>query len=301
MLSVGAEQLHFIICIAGLPQEAVNEVQAIPGAVFTGAKDNVPILKPLRPPYGYRHGMSDYYLGEIAKRVEKFPPSHDVGVALAYAKHSSGSEDFVRNFFPFAAVAPFTPIFPDAFERRRRHSELLNCVTRVQAVVTRLREQIAVMRDRLSGQIFSPLTLPLQNFRSGVVEGAMFDLFNSLWETHDMRARIEQCCRSITEVHPVLRKPEWSRERFFEDARELRFKSPGSDRHGMARVVAASHLPSCLIKGRVRLGGPIDALFHYDCEYERGELDAVYPNCHGLDTAPSKRTHVNIAPSDAIR
>lgn len=293
--------MHFIICIAGLPHEAVNAISAIPSASFTGTKGNSPILKSLKEPYDYRPGMSDYYLYEIAKRLELIPPRDDVGIALAYANHSSGTRQFVRNFFPFAAVAPFAPFFPYAYEKHERRSELLMFVDRIQSVVTNLRAQIAVVRDSLSGRNFSPLTLPIRNFRSDVLEEAMFNLFERLNTAEDMRALINQCCQSIAAKHPVIRRPEWSRLPFFQDDRALRFKSPGTDRHGMARSMEAPHLPSCLIKSRARLGGPIDALFHYDCEYEHENVDPSYPNCHGAEIVPAKRTHVNIAPSDAIR
>ena len=78
-------------------------------------------------------------------------------------------------------------------------------------------------------------------------------------------------------------------------------RPPGTDRHGAARLVGVGHKAYCLINGRVRLGGPFDALLHYDCDYERGAVDRKYLNCHGAPQEPAKATHVNIAPSDAIR
>jgi hypothetical protein len=69
----------------------------------------------------------------------------------------------------------------------------------------------------------------------------------------------------------------------------------------MARLQGQGHLPECLISARVRLGGPFDSRFHFDCEYEKKGLDPIYPNCHGADTAPAANSHVNIAPSDYVR
>jgi hypothetical protein len=296
--------VQFIACIGGLPREAAAEIAARSPAPFTGAKDNLPIVRAMKPPYAYRPGMSDYYLGEMAKRLEGLPPKGEVGIALAYANYGPSSEQFVRAFFPYAAVAQFEPFYPEAHEKHRRRAELLEFIDRVQTVVTTLRQRVAVMRDTLSGQNFSPLTLPLRNFQSGVLHEAISSIFTAIATAEDLRGVVNEHCASILAKHPLMRIQDGRHRRhqpYFQDDRSLRFKSPGKDRHGMARLLTDSHEPACLINSRARLGGPFDALFHYDCDYGNRRLDINYPNCHGEGTEPCKPTHVNIAPSDAIR
>ena len=296
--------MQFIVCIGGLPREAVEEIGATSPARFTGAKDNLPIIRAIKPPYEYRPGMSDYYLGEMVRRLGALPLTEEVGIALAYADYGPSSEQFVEAFFPYAAVAPFDPFYPDAHEKHQRRAELLSFVERVRTAVAALRLRVAIVRDMLSGQNFSPLTLPLRNFKSGVLDQAIAGIFNALATTEDLRSVINDGCASILAKHPLKRMQDGRYRRqppYFQDDRSLRFKSPGTDRHGAAQRLTGSHLPACLINSRARLGGPLDALFHYDCDYENRSLDRSYPNCHGVGTEPNSTTHVNIAPSDAVR
>ena len=150
-----------------------------------------------------------------------------------------------------------------------------------------------------SAAVFTPLLLPLSNFRSDVLAPQIRTLFDSLGTAENPRVEPGVSKDAILTQHPVNRRE--GHTPFFQDSRNLRFKSPGRDRHGRARLCGEGHENRCLLNSRVRLGGPFDALFHYDCEYERGGVDRIYPNCHGADAEPAVRTHVNIAPNDAIR
>src|SRR5690606_17761497 len=127
------------------------------------------------------------------------------------------------------------------------------------------------------------------------------NLFVELGTVEDARARIDEACARIVAQHPLQRVTDRSHKPYFKDNRGLQFKSPGSDKHAVARRVGDGHSPACLINGRARLGGPLDPGFHYDCEYEHSHVDSEYPNCHGAPTPPSKRDYVNIAPNDYIR
>ncbi len=293
--------MRFLICIAGLPRSVVNSVREKSPAVFTEAKDNLPILREISTPYAYRNGMSDFYLTEIAARLEQIPPGQEVGIGLAYAKLGGASESFLQNFCPFAVTVPFDPFYPDAQEKHQRRAELKLFEERLIEVVRRVRDRIRLMRDVLSGQNFSPLTLPVRNFRSDVLDLNIKTIFQQLGTSAAARKLVEQHRDDILARHPLRKLADGSHRPYFEDDRQLRFKSPGSDNHGNARVVGDGHRFECLINGRARLGAPIKAGFHYDCCYERGRLDAFYANCHGANVGPSKNTYVNISPSDAVR
>ena len=258
-------------------------------------------MREICAPYAFRDGMSDFYLGELAERLEQVPPYQEVGIGLVYAEHQSGLKRFLQAFYPFAVTAPVDPYYPTAWAKHQRRAELARFDERLSVVVERVRKRILLMRDVLSGQKFSPLTLPLRNFRSDVLDPSIKAIFEQLGTCDATRDLIDRRRDEILAAHPLKRLDDGSHRPYFEDNRRLRFKSPGSDNHGVVRVVAEGHQPACLINGRVRLGATIRTGFHYDCEYDRGTLDSLYPNCHGEDVAPSRDTHVNISPSDAIR
>lgn len=292
-----------LVCIAGLPQEAVEEIHQRSAAVFTEEKANTPIIRPVRQPYSYRDGMADAYLEELKRRFETLPVRQDATVLLAYVAYDGDlTKRFVDAFFPFALAAPLQPFYPDAAAKHERRLKIRLCVNLVEKVVAGLRERARVVRDLLSGQNFSPLLLPLRNFRSNILAPLILDLFQRLGTSPDPRAILQDARSTLLASYPLHRlKDRGQHMPYFQDDRSLRFKSPGRNRHGMARIVAEGHRPSCLIASRVRLGGPFDPLFHYDCEHEGGSIDRHYPNCHDRCVEPSASTHVNIAPNDAIR
>lgn len=292
-----------MVCVAGLPHAVADEVRTRSPAVFTEDKGNLPIVRSVAPPFCYRDGMSEAYLTELAKRFEALSPRDDVTVLLAYvAYHSDATLRFVERFFPFALTAPLDPFFPDLLPKHKRRQALRAYVNRIGAVVRALRDTARVVRDVLSGQNFTPLLLPLRNFKSDLLVRRMEMLYCDLGTMGDPRAALQEAKKALLERHPLQRcRSEASHTPFFQDDRALCFKSPGRNRHGMARLLAKGHQPACLIGSRVRLGGPYDALFHYDCDNARGGVDCRYPNCHGDEVKPAARTHVNIAPNDAIR
>ena len=158
-----------------------------------------------------------------------------------------------------------------------RRTALGHFVNKVQDVVENLRARARLVRDYLSGQNFSPITLPLRNFSSPVLTPTLMDLFYQLGTgtAAEARALIQHGIHVIEDRHPIVRTS--SHTPYFEDERGLRFKAPGRGRHGWSRKVADGHLSACLINNRARFGGPLKANFHYDCEYERRKLDDAYP------------------------
>lgn len=293
--------MHYIICLAGLPQEVVDEVKRRRPVRFTEAPSRAPITRPISSPFSYRPGMSDYYLNAIATEIEAIRPTEEVGIGLAYVDYGGCTAAFVDAFCPFSVVTRLDPFYPASVEKHFRRQKLTEYVNALTLTVDELRKRIAIVRDMLSGQRFSPLTLPLRNFRSDVLQETIADLFKSLGTDNDPRAQLNTAINCIKARHPLRQMPDRSHRPYYEDDRGLRFKSPGKDKHAMARKVGEGHLLPCLINGRARLGGPISANFHYDCEYERGNVDTEYPNCHSAPTAPTKTNYVNIAPNDYVR
>jgi hypothetical protein len=247
--------------------------------------------------------MADAYLQELSKRIARLPGTADVSVVLAYADYGGeATTEFVRRFFPFSLIGCVQPFYPNAAAKNERRSALVRYVDDLERRLGELRDRARVVRDVLSGRNFTPLLLPLRNFESEVLAPQIDGLFQDLAIVADPRASLNDAAAAILSDHPLREEALGKkRKRWFEDDRKLRFRSPGSDRHGMARLQGQGHLPECLIAARVRLGGPFDSRFHFDCEYEKRGLDAAYPNCHDASTAPAAKSHVNIAPSDYVR
>lgn len=300
--------MALIVCIAGLPQEAVNEIKREP-ARYSGEKGNEPIVRSLRGELSYRHGMSDDYLSDIYKRVSALPDLEDVGIVIAYASHAdAGTDRFVRAFFPFAISVPCEPFYyeaaPKGERRERMHSFLDTLVSRLDAA----RDCANQVKDELSGKIFSPLTLPIRNFQSNVLRPILEDLYINLWQTDDPAAEISSKIQVIEAAHPRARikydernHPSDPNKPYFLDDRGLRFKSPGNDLHGLLTKLEGDHNRTCVLASRIRLGGPIVARMHYDCDYfPKQAVNDEFMNCHDQPESAKKTTHANIAPSDAV-
>ena len=204
-------------------------------------------------------------------------------------------------FFPFALVATVDPFYLNVVAKHKRRQALITYVHSLAVAAEDIRSRIAVVRDVLSGNNFSPLLLPLRNFRSVQLSDGIRHLFDALGSTDNVRAELDGLENTLSRRHPRRNMQDANRTAYFEDDRSLRFKSPGKDKHAMARRQAEQHSSSCFIGARARLGGPISHAFHYDCDYERGGLDRIYPNCHGVDVELPRATHANIAPNDYVR
>jgi hypothetical protein len=295
--------VQILTCIAGLPNAVVQEVRSRSAAHFTEAAANPPIVRPIKAPYGFRPGMAEAYHEELSRRIAALNPHDEAAVLLAYVGYDDPeTARFVTQFFPFAIHAPLEPFDPEQGPKSERRARLIAFVDGIETVVAALIGQMRVVRDTLSGRNFSPLLLPLRNFRSTVVRPQIDALFGALGTAANPRELLDQASQAIIAAHPIqLSGIGKKRTRYYQDTGRLRFSAPGSNRHGMAWLAGEGHRSTCHINGRVRLGGPFDSQFHYDCAYARGNIDRNYPNCHAQDTPPAEALYVNIAPSDYIR
>ena len=296
--------MKILCCIAGFPQVVVEAVQSRSAERFTGVKDSRIIIRRMREPFQFRNGMAGPYLSDLAEEVSQLNPRDEIAVVFAYANYGSGeTKQFVDSFFPFALAGPIEPFYPDAAPKRERRHALAVFVDTLEKHVQGLVSRARIVRDQLSGQNFSPLLLPLGNFKSDILIPSIAGLYQALAVDADPESRLAKVKETLLAAHPIrlAESKGEKKKRYFEDKRSLRFHSPGTDRHGMARAQSEGHNPTCLIAARVRLGGPFDSQFHYDCCDQRGGVDRSYPNCHHEETCPSNPDNVNIAPNDYIR
>lgn len=292
--------MKYLVCLAGFSSEVVGELQSRSPGSLTEDKSTPPIVRPMKEPLTYRPGMSEYYLKSLCEKFDPRRVKEDFAIILVYVDYGGdATEKFLADFFPFALVASAEPFYPHTVPFKFRKNRIRKYVTSIEDTLGGLRARARIVRDQFSGNNFSPLLLPLKNFQSKVLEPNARKLFESMSTSTDLRAELCDAESNIKISHPLKRKKD--KQPFFEDDRHLRFCSPGRNRHGMARVIAGTHEPRCLLSARVRFGGPFDPLFHYDCAQSRGGVAKVYPNCHGESVKPGAKTHVNIAPNDAIR
>jgi len=265
--------MKHMICLAGFPQLVVNEIMKTPANQFTGDRNHPPIAKSTPEPLTYRAGMADYYLVQLARRIGELKPTDDIGVGIICADYGDSTSVFLSAFYPFAIVVKVAPIYIETFPKHERRQALTTYVRSLTDTAANVRERIAVVRGALSGNNFSPLTLPLRNFRSLELQGCIEHLFHVLGAGDDIGGELERIEEILKIRHPKRNMLDANRTAYFEDDRRLRFKSPGKNKHAMARRLDETHSPSCFIGARARLGGPIGHAFHYDCEYE---VCAVY-------------------------
>ena len=297
-----------LVCIAGFGHDVVNAILEKP-ARFSGKEGNLPIIRAIKGELRYRHGMSDGYLSELVERIGAMAALADVSIVLAYVNYpNSGTQRFLNAFFPFALTMPIEPFYFYDAPKSERRKRLKKYLADLEENLTQLRRCSAQVKDRLSGQRFSPLTLPIRNFKSDVLHAELRALYEGLWRSADPTNVVGEAIKTITSSHPVNRikydekchssdpgKP------YFLDDRGLRFKSPGNDLHGLLEAVDNGHNHACLLASRVRIGGPIISRMHYDCDYfPCRKVSDMFLNCHDDPTTAKKTSHANIAPSDAV-
>jgi hypothetical protein len=297
-----------LVCIAGLTQEVLGEIAREP-ARFSGEKGNLPIARAISGDLHFRKGMSDAYLAELTKRIRNLPELADVSIILAYVKYPGNeTHDFLKAFFPFAATMPIDPFYVNQTPKHNRIQMRTAFLKDLEVNLKKLRFCARQVKDRLSGQRLSPLTLPIRNFQSNLLRSELESLFENLWSFDDPSQAIDNAIQNIKSAHPKDRIKYEERNHssdlnkpYFRDGRGLRFKSPGNDLHGLMRETGDHHNDSCLIATRVRLGGPIIPRMHYDCDYfPKKDVTEVFINCHDEQATAKKPSHANIAPSDTI-
>ena len=300
--------MALFVCIAGLPQEAVNEVERNP-ARYSREETNLPIVRAISGERSFRYGMSDFYINKLYDKIRALPAKEDVSIVMAYANYlGTGTDQFLGAFFPFAATVPFEPFYYDVAPKHERRAKLNCFLDGLADKLKALCDGALQMKDKLSGQNFSPLTLPVRNFRSDIVRPTIETLFTELGHSDDPAAAIDAAIKAILSYHPVSRIPYEEcnhtsdlKKPYFRDDRRLRFKSPGGDLHGLMLEVADGHNKACLLSSRVRIGGPIISGMHYDCDYFPDlKVNDIFANCHDQPTRAKKTSHANIAPSDAV-
>jgi hypothetical protein len=188
---------------------------------------------------------------------------------------------------------------PFGFDRAHNR-EYLQLVQFIQKELRHARRLAGVLRKEFTARDSrTPLLLPLQNFKSRLLE----ELVRDVQKLRPGEQDYDMPLRKLVEGKGLLSKRDRGKS-FFENRNSIRFYGPSKAgaRHGKpVHFEVAPHLATCLFNAYFRLGTRYDVNFHYDCQYESGHIGGNFPNCHAATENHPPRTHLNISPNDFIR
>lgn len=296
--------MSFTLCLAGVPVVFFNEVYRAQ-KTFLGPTDLL-VSRPLKPSPGKRYRYEEeealFYLAKIADlyRADHDNALRDEMVALVYVEHDvESTANFANQFFPSVITAAV---------RWELNLDCRGMVTRqaLNAFLRRLRKAVpasreaavAVKKEVTERAGVSPILLPIRNFRSDALIGGLRRAQETLLNADQKSLALREAMDALERAHP-RRTFNVHGQKCFVDARGIEFRPPGTARHGFAR--GPGHPDKCLIGGRLRLGGPYDRAFHYDCVKSDGTLKGDFYGCHEESQELEGRPHLNIAPNDHVR
>lgn len=227
----------------------------------------------------------------LPKLGERIP--EDLNLVLLYFDKCDGSHRYlIEQFGVEALVLPIAiPNTPSSLlDTRNQRNRFVNAMIRnirqalnpVQALLN------VVNREVTSGDRTTWLLLPPKTFGDDIQKNIARAHAAARRGASDFREEIKRVYRSIP------------RSKYYQ-SRGCEFRP--ADRHARHGVPPSwkehGHRPSCVIRGRLRLGVPYDPGFHYDCIIPGGS-SREFPGCHAPVTIRG-RTYVNVAPNDHVR
>lgn len=290
--------LHLFL-LAGVPHRYTRCIDGRMKRIIAG--DQGQILHPPMPkgaiPPTYPGSYRDNLLASALAWVSQRNRDEKFSVTLLYpALSGDGTVELLKDFFPFALVAPYPGLsnFNAPHDIRRD----LNSLERyLRSYCARIRSQAKIMNDHLSSRIRrTPFLLPPENFNHPTVSNALEYLHKNAASDPDLERTISKLTMDIN--GSVRREPKHFEKHYTNDD-GLMFEAPNHrDFHG--HVHPAGHPARCYLRGRVRLGASYDSEFHFDCVPTRGQLKSSYTSCHD-SFATGTRQRLNIAPNEFIR
>ncbi len=306
-----------IVVVAGIADWFANEFAAVRVKKVEEKKRKV-----LWSPLNCHDGQAiydDLYISVLYKKLSKtirqkfrdsgktIIPSPNDAVILLYLDYpDSRSDQLTKKFFPetIATAIPLPNICNSIQGPKARSEAATNDVVgNIRRILRNVENSLAAIHKEVTSRDNrTPLLLPIKNFDSS----SLVELLNNSMADVLSRANPFEAIRWLTrnfESQCPPRAIDQNPKKYFVDDRKFVFKSPGSDRHGLAWAMGQSgHGDNCFVRSRYRLGAQYDPRFHYDCFPLRGRLPHNLINCHGEPVSKSASCkHVNIAPNDHIR
>lgn len=293
--------MRLVIGFAGIPLQVFDFFRRVEGKLLE--KGDVSFSQTCkRSDAAYMQGEhAGFFMKKFAKALaeDHHNALADTGFAVLYVASHEGAAAFASRLFPSVLAVPIDwtlsgynqTTLGRSFDLLQR--ELRTGVQRIRRAIPAIKKEITEHDGR------TPLLLPIHNFRSDILVPALLGVEKDIVGDKGV-AVITEARRRFEHGHP-LQKIGTRQRRCFVDDHDLEFHTPGSARHGFARDAFDDHPPACLVNGRRRLGAPYDRAFHYDCQREGRQLNAMFPNCHGDPVKRSKIDYLNIAPNDNLR
>ena len=223
---------------------------------------------------------------------------------VLYVDKKDGSESEIFEVFGTEAlVIPlrFFDLGSMPLATKNEQGEAVNrLIKEGRRAIGRARKLLAIIAEEVSNRDNRTcLLLPPRNFGNEV--SAVFDCVHNA-ALHGLEGK--EFKKRLDSVYRLLPRRRQGKREYFVGRRGLVFRSPGKAgaRHGMAPTwnSPSEHDASCVIRGRLRFGASYDPKFHYDCDIPH-DGNRSFPSCHGTESIPRRRRHVNVAPNDNIR
>ena len=292
-----------LVAVAGIPPEIGDEF-------VTGFNKTPSIMSllPLKRSEGYTDSYSEKLYDRLACKLKNREQSSrscllsDTNLILLYLHKNDGSESVLFDRFGTEAlVVPLksSNIANMPLATRNQRGQVINgLIQEGRRAIRRAQNLLSVIAEEVTNRDNKTcLLLPRKNFGHKI--NKVFDCVHNAVLFAKSRGKFQQDLERVSRSLPMDRV---DGRKYFVGQRKFVFKSPGKAgaRHGLAPGWGESdHLSSCVIRGRMRFGVSYDPKFHYDCDIKGGNRN--FASCHGPETVPRGRTHVNIAPNDNIR
>ena len=224
-----------------------------------------------------------------------------VRLVVVYLTRGNGSEEtlFKRFCVEALVLALRDDVLGDlSWSRASERREIVNRVVHeINQTVRDARKLLDAIAEEISARSARTcLLLPPKNFGRDVTKVFDFmkrgDLLRRL-TPQEFMSRLNHIAESLTSTRE-------RGHRYFVGRSGLVFRT--GPKHGLPPVWSdEEHLPSCVVRGRLRCGASFDPRFHYDCSNAKARV--TLKNCHGSpdELSVSGTDYVNIAPNDNVR
>ena len=224
-------------------------------------------------------------------------------LVLLYIEKNDGSEAVLfKTFGTEALLVPLrrTGITSKALATGNQKRKVINDLIKEQRrAIKKARILLSAIAEEVTNRDNKTcLLLPQKNFGRDAEK-----VFDCIYQASSKGEGKEEFERRLNRTFRSLRTVRQDSRTYMVGKNRLVFRSPGKAgaRHGLAPTWEdPHHVPSCVIRGRVRFGVAYDPKFHYDCDIHKGS-DRRFSTCHGLKRVDRSRNHVNIAPNDNVR